>query len=395
MSDIPLLISNLSDVGQVREVNEDYLGYFRSGNRHLLVVADGMGGEVGGAVASRAAVEAVQSVFEAGSSASPRSMLHSGVAEANAACRRIKDEKPELAGMGTTLVMALIEEDKVWWANVGDSRLYRISSNQIEQVSNDHTIVKRLMDEGLLSQKDAESHPKRHILERAIGSAKVVEAEVSEAPLELAKGDSLLLCSDGLTDLLDDDEISQVVANLGPDSACRELVDIALSRGGHDNVTVQVAHRGKPKKTWKSPIEGAEGKSKFEIRALIASKALWAAVILLVVIIALAIWAFGGSGSESEVVTDAISADQNASDTESMSGAEEATNKAEGQENEGVSSADHGLQGEAVAMPGVEKNAAEDGSANSIVPADTEGHPDIPLEGGEGSESPPDKTQPD
>lgn len=247
----PLLFSNRSHVGRVRQENEDYLGYFRSGGRHLFVVADGMGGEVGGKEASRGAVAAVQAIFEADPHREPLALLAHAMREANEHCLQLQEGYPELEGLGTTLEIVLVERDKAWWAHVGDSRIYHLRNGEARQLTRDHTLVRQMIEDGLLDREDATDHPRRHVLSRVVGHDAGLQPDLSSRPVHLNEGDSILLCSDGLTDVVNDDELAWIVDRYGPQRACERLVELANERGGNDNVTVQVVHRGQPRRGWR------------------------------------------------------------------------------------------------------------------------------------------------
>jgi protein phosphatase len=254
--DVPLLVGNRTDAGPVREQNEDYLGYFRSGDRHVFMVADGMGGEAGGALASRGAVEAAGEVFSSDPCRSPRDLLNGAMAAANRACRELRETRPELDRLGTTLDLVLVEGGRAWWAHVGDGRIYLLRDREIRQLTDDHTLVERMVREGLLSEDEAAGHPRRHVLERALGPSNQVAPDLAPEPLVLDDGDSLILCTDGLTDVVAPEEIAEAIGRGGPQQACRQLVELVRERGGSDNVTVQVIHRGAAPSAWRSRPTG-------------------------------------------------------------------------------------------------------------------------------------------
>jgi serine/threonine protein phosphatase PrpC len=200
----------------------------------LFAVADGMGGHQGGEVASRLALETLKGVAE-----SPDAGLADVVREANRVVFRKAAQDPGLAGMGTTLTAVLAADGGVRLAHVGDSRAYLMRDGRMKQLTKDHTVVQRLVDEGRLTQIEAGMHPQRSILTNALGVDE--EIRVDEDTLELRPGDRLLLCSDGLTGMIDDDQIREVLgANEDPQAACDALVDAANEAGGQDNVTAVV-----------------------------------------------------------------------------------------------------------------------------------------------------------
>lgn len=248
----PLHFSNKSHVGCVREVNEDFFGSWARGDRRLFVVADGMGGEQGGFEASRTAVEAVRVAFEGADGEAPADFLRRAVGEANAACRRRQTEDAALAEMGTTLDLLLIEREALaWWAHVGDSRVVLVRGGQARALTDDHTLIQQMLKGGLISEAEAREHPKRHVLNRVVGRDSGVEPDVPEAPLELQDGDAIVMCTDGLTDLLSSEEVAWFAGRNPPQRASDKLVALALQRGGHDNVTVQVIYKGRPPAAWK------------------------------------------------------------------------------------------------------------------------------------------------
>ncbi len=247
---VPLLYHNASDKGRVRQVNEDAFGAFQAGERRLFVVADGMGGEKGGQVASTSAVAAVREVFEAHPDAAPPALLQACVAHANEACLAVQRQDPELSQMGTTLELLLVEGDLAWWAHVGDSRIYRVTDGRARQETRDHTRIQQMLQDGLISAEDAADHPQRNVLSRVVGRERECVPDVTEQPIALKEGDAFLMCSDGLTDLVTDEEIASTVGRTDPGRGCKKLIDLAIARGAPDNVTVQIVYKGKPLSAW-------------------------------------------------------------------------------------------------------------------------------------------------
>lgn len=239
-----------TDVGRKRQENEDR--FCLAPELGLYVVADGMGGHAAGEVASRLAVETIQEwvgkylsggdtaiVGPAADSGSPEaSVLLSSIRLANRVIFDSATDRREYAGMGTTVVAVLARGDKVVLAHVGDSRIYRIRGGRILQVSRDHSFVQQQMDSGVISATEAHQSQYRHMITRALGLKDSVEVDLSEQPAR--EGDVLLLCSDGLSDLLDDHEILADVQEHAADldRTCQALVDRANAKGGDDNITV-------------------------------------------------------------------------------------------------------------------------------------------------------------
>lgn len=246
-----LLFSNRSEVGKVREVNEDYHGYSRVRDWHVFVVADGMGGEVGGQHASRIAVRAVQDTFEQSPGDDPIQLIHRAIQSANMACLEEQQRNTELKGMGTTLDILVVNGNRAWWGHVGDGKIFLIRDGKPEQITMDHTQVQAMLDKNLLSPAEAAEHPQRHVLNRVIGHQPNLVPDVSPEPIPLQNQDALVMCTDGLSDLVTAEEISHLVLEHGPDRACRKLIDLTNSRGGHDNATLQVVYRGQPHRSWR------------------------------------------------------------------------------------------------------------------------------------------------
>jgi protein phosphatase len=219
----------------------------------LFVVADGMGGHAAGEVASRLAVTTIQEAmarYKDGTevelvgppapAASPASNhLLSSIRLANRAIFEAAISRSDYEGMGTTLVAVLGRDDTVTLAHVGDSRIYRVRGDAIEQLSRDHSLVQEQVDDGILTADEAHSSHLRHLITRALGIKGVVDVDLVETPARA--GDVLLLCSDGLSDLVEDEEmLAAVRQHADPDEACQALVDRANYRGGDDNITVVI-----------------------------------------------------------------------------------------------------------------------------------------------------------
>lgn len=227
-----------TDVGAVREVNQDSLLVAEP----LFAVADGMGGHQGGEVASATALEILQETFDGGAS---KADLLEAVRRANAKVWDKAQLDENLHGMGTTLTaIAKVKDDEtdsdvIAIVNVGDSRTYLVRDDELQQLTLDHSFVEEMVRAGELSAEDAESHPKRNILTRALGVEPTVEADLEVVAPQ--PGDRLLLCSDGLVRELTDDQVAAVLRRLkDPDEAARELVSQAKAHGGHDNITVVI-----------------------------------------------------------------------------------------------------------------------------------------------------------
>jgi PPM family protein phosphatase len=240
----------VTDVGQKRDHNED--AFLIDEDLSLFIVADGMGGHAGGGTASRLAVETIQREVLAARDAEPGLFEPSaGVEESRLpdvlrgaverACSVIYDtaqDDPDLAGMGTTVTAALVRDRAAFVAHVGDSRCYLVRAGRIYQVSEDHSLVNEQLKAGAISPDEARNSRFKNIITRSVGFEQEVQVDVMG--LEVEPGDSLVICCDGLSNLVDDDEIRQAVESLPVDDAPVRLVALANERGGDDNITVIV-----------------------------------------------------------------------------------------------------------------------------------------------------------
>lgn len=226
----------VSHPGRVRKANEDQL--VTRPELGLWAVADGMGGHENGALASATVAAALEGIGAASSAPDLLARLEDGVLRANAELRRIIARKGG-APMGSTLAALIVHERHFACVWSGDSRIYLVRSGRILQVSHDHTEVQDMVDKGLLTPDEAKHSPRRHIITHAIGVHDLPELDLSNGELE--GGDIFVLCSDGLTEHVADEEILQAVRNAAPQAACDALLALTLERGAHDNVTVIVA----------------------------------------------------------------------------------------------------------------------------------------------------------
>ncbi len=228
----------VTDIGRMRKNNEDR--YLIAGR--LAAVADGMGGHRAGEVASAIAMEELASLEHAGPWSTPAQAgeaLRSAFLRANRRIRETAAKDSQLDGMGTTLVALLEDQDSVHLANVGDSRAYLLRNGELSQVTVDHTLVQGLIDEGRLRPEEAERHPQRSIITRALGVE--ADVEVDLFTYTLLPGDRLLLCTDGLSSVVDAERIRNVLLRVpGPQRAAAKLVAMANEGGGPDNITVMV-----------------------------------------------------------------------------------------------------------------------------------------------------------
>ena len=233
---------SITDTGILREMNQDY--FFASdepvGNLpNLYLVADGMGGHKAGDYASRYTTQRIVASVSRNSGEEPVTILKEAITTANRLLITEAAEDETKKGMGTTLVAATIIDGRLYVANVGDSRLYIIDTTGIRQVTRDHSLVAEMVRIGEVGEKEAREHPDKNIITRAIGAGKEVEADFFE--VELKKEDHILICTDGLTNMVEDEDIRRIVLqDLPIGERTGELVKTANDNGGRDNITVMI-----------------------------------------------------------------------------------------------------------------------------------------------------------
>ena len=242
----------LTDTGKVREHNEDTIA--TDADIGLLVLADGMGGYNAGEVASGIAVKTVLNLIreqveredltvldrESGMSR-PSIILRDAIHRANKIIYQTARSQPQCEGMGTTIVAALFFDNKISVAHVGDSRMYRLRNGRFEQVTMDHSLLQELVDRGFYSAEEAQRAANKNYVTRALGVEPNVEVELQEAPVQ--KGDVYVLCSDGLSDMVEDDDIHLTISTFGAnlDTVAKQLIQLANDNGGRDNVSAVMA----------------------------------------------------------------------------------------------------------------------------------------------------------
>ncbi len=232
-----------SDVGRVRKENQDSYAFSVSNSKKLsfAVVCDGMGGAAAGNIASRIALEEFKTqILSAGSKCTSeeqiKQLLDDAVVSANCAVYEYASHDKKLHGMGTTLVAVVQSNARIGIINVGDSRAYQISGDGITRITRDHSLVEDMVLMGELTEKQAQEHPGKNLITRAVGTDSNVSGDVYFP--DVKKGEYILLCSDGLSNLVTEHEILYEVLYGGKNSeCCRRLIDIANSRGGYDNIT--------------------------------------------------------------------------------------------------------------------------------------------------------------
>ena len=233
--------SYLTDAGQVRDHNEDSVTIVKNETGEILMaVADGMGGHKGGEIASSIAITHIGKRFvdtsSVGSKDEAINFLKEVVSEANMLLYKYTENNPESVGMGTTIVMALLTKNFLLFGNIGDSSGFVIKDKKLYKITNDHTLVNLLVKSGEITEEEAKDHPRKNVLMRALGANISVEMDVFDVEKDVS---GILLCSDGLTNMLDEKQIETVLdSDIDIDAKVQKLINKANNRGGTDNITV-------------------------------------------------------------------------------------------------------------------------------------------------------------
>lgn len=236
-------VFGLSDVGCIRELNEDcycICGFGDNSERGFCILADGMGGHNAGEVASQNAVkliaEEMNRLLESGEKEIP-GQLSRAVSAANTGVYTMASENPIHRGMGTTVVTAFIDDGTAYVANVGDSRAYAVRDDEIVQITTDHSVVSELVMRGTITKEEARLHPQKNIITRAVGTNKSVRTDIFE--YNYSPGDVMIICSDGLSTMLDDNRILEIIkSKKTSEDTVNSLIAAAKDEGGLDNITV-------------------------------------------------------------------------------------------------------------------------------------------------------------
>lgn len=304
------ILANCTDTGRTRSVNEDSMTTFESPNGRVLVVCDGMGGQNAGDVASQLGVAVIQDILTDNTFATPEEAITRSVMAANQAILRRASQDKSLSGMGATCVMLIVKEGLVYYGSVGDSRIYYVSNGSIRQITKDQSYVQSLVDEGLITKDAAEHHQDKNQITNALGLEGMTPPVVCQIPITPASGSVFLLCSDGLSSMVNNDTILSTLSNSKTPLTARakRLVELANEAGGLDNITVQLIefHTGVAAMTeerqGRRPTAAAyvnTEKQKGSKKGLIAIVAL----LLIAAVGGTAFWLFSGSALEPDSKT--------------------------------------------------------------------------------------------
>jgi protein phosphatase len=250
----------------MRKANEDSKRIFEVANMKVFVVCDGMGGHVGGKMASETAISAIHNYFLNNITLDPRETIHNSIIAANEAILNKTRQQPELAGMGSTCVMLVVTSDgKAYYGHVGDSRIYIVANHRITQLTEDHSVVYEMFKAGAIkTREEMERHPRKNEITNALGLPNMQPPTICNAPIEVGAGNCFLLCSDGLTGMVDDEQIQRIISKheIPIQQRADKLVEMANNNGGLDNITVElveftvstqeIGNSGKKPKNWKT-----------------------------------------------------------------------------------------------------------------------------------------------
>jgi serine/threonine protein phosphatase PrpC len=231
------MVGLLSDIGNMRKLNEDYLGYFQDDNKRFYIIADGMGGHNAGEVASKMAVETILDYINSINDIEDgTAILKDAITIANEKIYKLSQGSGELNGMGTTITIGLIIKDSFFVANVGDSSLYAVKEDGIVKITKDHSLVQQLIDSGSITEEEAKIHPNKNIITRALGTHEVVEVDTFNVDLQGVV--KIIMCTDGLSNEVDINEMYDIVLKNENDVSCKRLIELSKQKGGRDNISV-------------------------------------------------------------------------------------------------------------------------------------------------------------
>jgi protein phosphatase len=228
------IYSSLSRTGLKRSLNEDYLGVFELEDGILVVVCDGLGGNKAGEVASRLTVESIYSSFSTSAEKDYLARIKNSIINANTHVNRISSSNREFKGMATTVEVIYIKDYVAYWGHVGDSRIYYLDNKKLKQISKDHSLVQKLVDEGYLTMKEAENHPNRNIIIRALGDNNDIDVDLSKLKFAPEDNAAFFVCTDGVTTVVNDSELEELLSEYSDDTALT-LSNVIEERGAPDN----------------------------------------------------------------------------------------------------------------------------------------------------------------
>lgn len=233
------MVGMLSDIGNFRERNEDSVGFYKDEDKDIYIVADGMGGHNAGDVASKLAVDkTIEYINNMNKTNDLRLVLEEAIQFANKAIYDLSNGNNDLNGMGTTITACIIKADEIIVANVGDSSCYIIKEDGMFKVTKDHSLVQELVDTGSITEEEALSHPNKNIITRALGTDNSVDVDIFTLNKKEIK--KVVLCTDGLSNMVSVNEMYDIITKNSNEDACRNLIELSKQKGGRDNISVIV-----------------------------------------------------------------------------------------------------------------------------------------------------------
>ncbi len=237
--------TSISRIGKQRTDNEDAVGIFEYDYGNLIVLCDGLGGNKAGEIASGLAVETVHNAFENSNEPDFLVRIKDSIIKANNSVFEQSSNNKDLSGMATTIEVLFLMDDNAYWGHVGDSRIYFSKNGKLKQLTKDHSLIQKLLDEGYLTVKQAENHPNRNIIMRALGDSEEIEVDLSKQKLNEKDDFKFFVCSDGVTSVISDNELQKFLTQENLDSITDGLSDLIEDRGAPDNYTFAIIKKKK------------------------------------------------------------------------------------------------------------------------------------------------------
>lgn len=224
-----------SSAGFEKKLNEDAAEVIKVGDGLLCILCDGVGGDHGGDLAAKIAIKSVSHFFLSNDSSDSLSRVKSSIEEANSFILGHSSTSSKLKNMATTLEVLFLINNLAFWGHIGDSRIYHLKSGKLKQITKDHSLVQKLLDEGFLTHKQAEKHPNKNIIIKALGDSQFIEPDVSKIKLNEFEDNRFFMCTDGVSNLLTDREIENILINTNADAAEEKLIELIKLRGASDD----------------------------------------------------------------------------------------------------------------------------------------------------------------
>ena len=234
----------LTDVGLKRSDNEDSFGVYEVDNGLLVIVCDGLGGNKAGDIASKLAVQTIAQTFQNLTDTECLERIKLSILEANKKVMEQSNKDFDMKGMATTAETLFLKDDTAFWGHVGDSRIYYLKNQKLKQLSKDHSLIQKLIDEGYLTLKEAENHPNKNIIMRALGDSENVEVDVSKLKINPAEFGKFFVCTDGVTTVLQNDELEKILNNNNVHYISEVIANMVEKRGAPDNYTFVIITGG-------------------------------------------------------------------------------------------------------------------------------------------------------